>query len=94
MGGMGRVTITCPNTGQEISTGIEIDAVAFENLPDVVSRVRCTACGLEHVWWKREAHFDVPPAPERAQTLSRHDGGRGTQNTTREPEQSTLRGKY
>jgi hypothetical protein len=68
---MGRVTITCPNTGQEISTGIETDAATFENLPDVLTRTRCPACGLEHSWWKREAHFHAPPSRERTQALSR-----------------------
>ena len=53
-----RVTITCPNTGREISTGIETDAITFENLPDVLNRTHCPVCGLEHLWWKREAHLD------------------------------------
>jgi hypothetical protein len=52
---MGVVTITCPRTGQQISTGIETDLTSFDGLPDVLVHTRCPACGLEHSWWKREA---------------------------------------
>lgn len=54
---MGALRIKCPNTGKEIDTGIEIDEMSFELLPDVLMHSRCSLCGLEHVWWKREASF-------------------------------------
>jgi hypothetical protein len=34
-GAMGVVTIRCPNTGQDISTGIDTDQASFDRLPDV-----------------------------------------------------------
>ena len=31
----------CPNTGRELSTGIEMDAATFERLPDIRSQIKC-----------------------------------------------------
>jgi hypothetical protein len=52
---MSAIMVKCPNTGQFISTGIETDQQSFRSLPDVPAHSRCPLCGLEHVWWKREA---------------------------------------
>jgi hypothetical protein len=54
---MGVVMIRCPNTGRDISTGIDTDQASFDRFPDVLSHSRCPMCGLEHGWWKREAHL-------------------------------------
>jgi hypothetical protein len=45
----------CPNTGQPISTGIETDEYSLLQIADVPARTRCPVCGLDHIWWKREA---------------------------------------
>jgi hypothetical protein len=50
--------VRCPNTGEEIATGIEADAQSFGQLPSVLAYSRCPACGLEHPWWKREAWLE------------------------------------
>jgi hypothetical protein len=50
--------ITCPNTGQPISTGIETDEYSLQQIADVPSRTHCPACGLNHTWWKREAWLE------------------------------------
>jgi hypothetical protein len=55
---MALVVIRCPNTGRDISTGIEIDPASFARLPDILSHSKCPLCGLYHVWWKREARLD------------------------------------
>ena len=55
---MALVMIRCRNTGREISTGIEIDPESFARIPDVLAHVKCPICGLEHVWWTREAWLD------------------------------------
>jgi hypothetical protein len=55
---MSVVVIRCPNTNQEISTGIEIEEREFFRLPDVLTFTYCSACGLEHAWWKREARLE------------------------------------
>ena len=54
---MGVIVIRCPRTGNEVSTGVEIDADRFKMLPPIVSRMRCPACGSEHAWSKRSASF-------------------------------------
>jgi hypothetical protein len=63
---MSFVMVRCPNTGRELSTGIEIDAATFEKLPDIRSPMKCPACGLDHIWSTREAWLGspVPSAPE------------------------------
>jgi hypothetical protein len=52
---MSVVMIRCPETGEEISTGIDTDSRTFRRLPHVASRLRCPACGKVHVWMKDRA---------------------------------------
>jgi hypothetical protein len=52
---MASVMIACPETGEEIYTGIEIDQASFEKLPEIPSSLRCSACGACHFWTKRQA---------------------------------------
>jgi hypothetical protein len=52
---MGVLTIMCSRTGDYVSTGIEIDLDGFKALPATLSRMRCPACGYEHVWHKGSA---------------------------------------
>lgn len=52
---MSILMVRCPNTGQEIATGVETDARGFRQLPSVLTYSRCPSCGLEHPWWRREA---------------------------------------
>lgn len=49
-----QIMLTCARTGQFVPTGIETDLDTFINLPDVLSRTRCAACGSTHFWTKRE----------------------------------------
>jgi hypothetical protein len=65
---MGVVMIKCPNTGRDISTGIETDVASFAHVGDVLARSRCPLCGLEHSWWKREAWLTEPPASANSST--------------------------
>ena len=44
------VMVTCPSTGRELSTGIEMDAATFEQLPDIRSKMTCPICKLDHIW--------------------------------------------
>jgi predicted RNA-binding Zn-ribbon protein involved in translation (DUF1610 family) len=55
---MGMVMITCPSTGQEITTGIETDEETFNGLPDVQTETLCPVCGGVHSWSKQQARFD------------------------------------
>jgi hypothetical protein len=52
---MGIVMITCPATGREVSTGIEMSEV--DQLPMVTAKMFCTACGGVHEWTKKEARL-------------------------------------
>lgn len=36
---MGVIVLTCPVTGDDFSTGIDIDRLSFEAIPDAIMRV-------------------------------------------------------
>ena len=54
---MATIYTSCPNTGREISTGIEIDADSFARMPDVIARIDCPHCGERHNWSKHNAYL-------------------------------------
>jgi hypothetical protein len=54
------VMVRCPNTGHELSTGVEMDAATFERLPEIRSQIRCPICNLDHTWSTREAWLGNP----------------------------------
>jgi hypothetical protein len=60
---MSAMMIRCPLTGRAVSTGIETELSVFMRLPAVESRLRCPACGEEHVWTRLEAWLEQLPAP-------------------------------
>jgi hypothetical protein len=57
---MGAVMIRCPRTNRAVSTAIETEPAVFSRLPDVAARMRCPACGEEHIWSAREAWLAEP----------------------------------
>ena len=62
---MSVIMTRCPVTGRAVSTGIDTASVIVDSLPDVAVRMRCPACGNEHIWRKRDtwlAHNVVPEA--------------------------------
>jgi hypothetical protein len=68
---MAILLIKCPHTDRTVSTGLEVDAHTFTNLPDILSYLTCPECGLEHAWWTREAWLEEqvevsPPKDEAA----------------------------
>jgi hypothetical protein len=65
-GSMSAIMIKCPNTDRDVFTGIEIDFVSFNRLPNVLSHSYCPACGREHHWRRSEAWL----APYGAESLS------------------------
>ena len=67
---MGVVMIKCPNTGKDISTGIETDASSFAHVGDVLAHSPCPLCGLEHAWWKREAWLTEPSASANSSKIA------------------------
>lgn len=62
---MGTLMIRCPRTDRAVSTQIDTEISVFERLPEVLSRLRCPACGEEHAWSASDAWLaDAPLAPE------------------------------
>lgn len=54
---MGVVTILCPRTGKQVSTGLEIDRTRFDCMRQTDFVMSCWLCGGEHIWSKRWATF-------------------------------------
>jgi hypothetical protein len=52
---MSSIMVFCPTTASAVYTGIEMDETTFTKLPDVVSRMSCSACGAVHLWTTRKA---------------------------------------
>jgi hypothetical protein len=52
---MREIMIMCPETGNEIPTGIGCDGESFSRLPFIVSHAHCPLCGKPHTWSKNDA---------------------------------------
>ncbi len=63
---MSVIMVKCPNTGRELSTGIETDQAGFDRLPRMLTYSRCPLCRLEHGWWKSEAWLAESESSETA----------------------------
>ena len=61
---MGAIVLTCPVTGDDFSTGIDIDRLSFEAIPDAIMRAYCPHCGQIHPWRSRQSKWvESVPAP-------------------------------
>jgi hypothetical protein len=58
---MGVVVMRCPRTGRDVPTGTEIERDEFAALKPVLHRMRCPACGSEHVWSKGTSEWRAGP---------------------------------
>jgi len=58
---MSAVMIRCPTSGRAVSTAIETEPGDFRRLPNVAARMRCPACGHDHVWTVRSAWLNGTP---------------------------------
>ena len=63
---MSSVMIRCPNTGRPVSTAIETEPNVFRKLPNIRARMRCPACGREHIWRVTEAWLAGEPRLTKA----------------------------
>ncbi len=52
---MRTIMIKCPKTGRWISTGIDVHPDSYASIPDTVAKIRCSACGQNHLWSKKDA---------------------------------------
>ena len=55
------VTIVCPRTGKFVSTGMELEPSEFDRLGPKIFRIRCSACGSEHLWSRGTAWLTETP---------------------------------
>jgi hypothetical protein len=54
------VVIRCPETDEEVATGLVADLHHLVDLPDSWSVLRvCSACGKEHRWSKADAYLSI-----------------------------------
>jgi hypothetical protein len=60
---MGVLLITCPATGKEFSTGIQVDQLTALSLPNVPAAARCPHCQTDHFWKPQDARYAeaIPP---------------------------------
>ncbi len=64
---MGVVMTRCPQTGQEIPTGLEMNVSDFRRAPVFYAQVQCPVCDREHEWFAKDAWVcDSPNAVESA----------------------------
>ena len=52
---VGMIVIRCPNTGREISTGLEADPRTYQRVPVFFSRTYCATCRTHHEWFAKDA---------------------------------------
>jgi hypothetical protein len=55
---MGMIMFRCPETGQSIETGMEMEATRFQRMPVFFSRTYCPHCGVHHEWFAAHAWVD------------------------------------
>ena len=60
---MGIVTVRCLTTGEQVSTGIVIEAEAFAIINFQGHRFRCDAYSDVHTWDKQDATFQPDAGP-------------------------------
>ncbi|MES1155354.1 MAG: hypothetical protein ABUL48_02880, partial [Pseudorhodoplanes sp.] len=61
---MGVLLLTCPTTGRDYSTGIQIDAASFHAIdPSVMTISVCPHCQKGHEWRRADARLvdEIPP---------------------------------
>jgi hypothetical protein len=93
---MGVVMILCPNTAKPISTGLQMDRVAFDSMPVFFSTTFCPVCRTSHEWFAASAWVcDYGPANcdpncDRCKT-ARRKGSRGERSHGDEGRIATLR---
>lgn len=54
---MTKLMITCPMTGEEVFTGIEMARETLAQVPEIVAHLTCPSCNQLHTWSKRDARL-------------------------------------
>ncbi len=59
---MGLVMFRCPQTGQAVSTGLDVDPLRFRQTPVFFSVSFCPICRTEHQWFAQDVWVHEPAA--------------------------------
>jgi len=60
------VVIRCPETDEEVATGLVADLHHLDHLPGRESVLRgCSACGKDHPWSRTDAYLSIRFSSER-----------------------------
>ena len=76
---MGIVTVECPITGEQVPTGVVVDARTFATTDFEGHKFRCDACSEVHSWNKADATVQ----PDRVRLAGRVPGSGGFGRTGR-----------
>ena len=76
---MGIVTVECPNTGEQVPTGMVVDARTFATMELEGRKFRCDACAEVHSWNKATATVQ----PDKVRPAGRVPGSIGFGRTGR-----------
>ena len=76
---MGIVTVVCPNTGEDVPTGMVVDARTFATTDIEGRKFRCDACSEVHSWKKADATVQ----PDKIRPAGRVPGSSGFGRTGR-----------
>jgi hypothetical protein len=63
---MSLLMIRCPQTRQDVWTGIETDPESLQNIPDTLFYMPCPHCGFDHAWWHDEAWLTDDASPGKS----------------------------
>ncbi len=75
---MGIVTVACPNTGEQVPTGLRVNGATID-IPG--GRFRCDSCAEVHTWTKADAKV----WPDSVRPSGRVPGSTGFGRTGRDP---------
>jgi hypothetical protein len=68
---MGVLLASCPTTGKEFSTGVNVDRDSLVGLRAIVATSICPHCGAEHASRVQDARYVDALPPEDRKSLSR-----------------------
>jgi hypothetical protein len=78
---MGIVTVECPKTGEQVPTGVVMDARTFATTDFEGRKFRCDACSEVHSWNKADATVQ----PDKVRPAGRVPGSTRFGRTGRDP---------
>lgn len=56
---LGTVVLTCPDTADQFTVGVEMDESSFQCLPSWMLSLHCPHCGALHTWDTLSARLEL-----------------------------------